>query len=163
MHAGPLRHYGPGMASDYSWSELRRSDIKELGRSLVERRLEECGCRVVPDHDARSGLLVVHGLHSTTEVYVSTQRVGGYAFWTKRRLEPAPHRFAALVLLDDGHAPALYCIPTIDWLEPSPPLTSRDYIGKASEPEYGIEINTAALPALNRYAWTAATERRLCR
>ncbi|WP_156028312.1 hypothetical protein [Candidatus Solirubrobacter pratensis] len=90
------------------------------------------------------------------EVFVSTQRVGGYAFWTKRRLQPAGHRFVALVLLAEEPEPRLYLVPSDEWLDASPPLTDRDYEGKASEPEYGIEIGRSSLTSLRRYAWTEA-------
>jgi hypothetical protein len=41
------------------------------------------------------------------ELFISTQRVGGYAFWTKRRFQPARDRFAAIVLLADAEDPGL--------------------------------------------------------
>jgi len=45
-------------------------------------------------------------------------------------------------------------IPSLDWLDPSPPLKSPDYQGLKSHPEYGIRIGPASLDALRRYAWT---------
>ena len=87
------------------------------------------------------------------EVFVSTQRVGGYVFWTKRRLQPARERFAAIVLLTDGEDPRLYLVPTTEWLHASPPFTDRDNIGKRSEPEFGISLARSSLPALERFSW----------
>ncbi len=89
--------------------------------------------------------------------------MGGYAFWTKRRLQPATDRYAVLVLLSEGEPPTLYCIPTLDWLTPSHALTDRDYAGQASEPEWGVEVNGAALGGLGRYAWTSKTDELLSR
>ena len=74
------------------------------------------------------------------EVFVSTQRLGGYVFWTKRRLQPATNRFAAIVLLADAEDPNVYLVPSTEWLRASPPLTDRDNVGKQSEPEYGISL-----------------------
>lgn len=88
------------------------------------------------------------------EVFVSTQRVGGYAFWTKRRLQPARDRFAAVVLIDDRIEPELYLVPSVEWDTASPPLTDRDYVGQASEPEFGIELGDSSLSSLRRYAWS---------
>jgi len=84
-------------------------------------------------------------------------------FWTKRRMQPASDRHAVLVLLLDGDEPALYCIPTLEWLTPTHPLTDRDYVGRQSEPEWGVEISGAALGALGRYAWTSKTDDLLAR
>jgi len=50
-----------------------------------------------------------------------TQRVGGYVFWTKRRLQPASTRFVAIVLLDDAEDPNLYLVPSTEWRNASPP------------------------------------------
>jgi hypothetical protein len=90
-------------------------------------------------------------------VFVSTQRMGGYVFWTKRRFQPASDRFAAIVLLADGDAPDVYLLPSTEWRHASPPLTNRDNVGKKSEPEFGISLAHSSLPALERYAWDEAT------
>lgn len=49
------------------------------------------------------------------EVFVSTQRVGGYVLWTKRRFQPASNRFAAIVLLADAGDPYVYLVPSTEW------------------------------------------------
>jgi hypothetical protein len=78
----------------------------------------------------------------------------------KRRLQPAVTRFAAIALVDDAAKPALYVVPSVDWLHASPPLTDRDYVGKASKPEYGIVLGRSALHALDRYRWSDAAARK---
>ncbi len=49
-------------------------------------------------------------------MFVSTQRVGDYAMWIKRRLLP-PQRFAALILLDGPQDPRLFLLATTDWCQ----------------------------------------------
>jgi len=93
------------------------------------------------------------------ELFVSTQRVGGYAFWTQRRLPLASNRFAAVVLLADGDDPSVYVVPSTDWRDASPPLKNRPNIGKKSEPEFGISLARSSLPALARYSWDEASTR----
>ena len=95
----------------------------------------------------------------SVEVFVSTQRVGGYVFWTKRRLQPADNRFAAIVLLADAEVPAVYLVPSTEWRSASPPFTDRDNVGKQSEPEYGISLARSSLPALERYGWDETSAR----
>jgi hypothetical protein len=87
------------------------------------------------------------------EVFVSTQRLGGYVFWTKRRFQPASDRAAAIVLLADAEDPQLYLVPSTEWRSASPPLKDRPNVGKKSEPEYGISLARASLPSLARYEW----------
>jgi hypothetical protein len=86
-------------------------------------------------------------------VFVSTQRVGGYVFWTKRRFQPASSRLAAIVLLADAEDQDVYLVPSTEWRNASPPLTDRPNVGKRSEPEYGISLARSSLPALQQYAW----------
>ena len=93
------------------------------------------------------------------EVFVSTQRLGGYVFWTKRRFQPASDRAAAIVLLADAEDPQLYLVPSTEWRSASPPLKDRPNVGKKSEPEYGISLARASLPALARYEWDQSPQR----
>lgn len=136
------------------WSELNRSERIALGKTIVTERLQGLGCTVqAPSSliDGKLGLKTPSG--RAIEVFVSTQRVGGYVFWTKRRLAPAGTRFAAIVLLAGAENPDLYLVPSTEWLHASPPFTDRDNVGKRSEPEFGISLARSSLPALERYLW----------
>jgi hypothetical protein len=136
------------------WSQLSRGDLIALGRTIVTERLENLGCIVKPPSSRTAGKLEVETPSGRSlEVFVSTQRVGGYVFWTKRRFEPASDRFAAIVLLAEADQPDVYLVPSTEWRSASPPLTDRPNIGKKSEAEYGISLARSSLPALQRYAW----------
>lgn len=142
------------------WSELGRSERIALGKAIVTERLESLGCTVKAPTSLIDGKLDVQTPSGRSiEVFVSTQRVGGYVFWTKRRLEPSRDRFAAIVLLTDGEDPHLYLVPTIAWRHASPPFTDRDNIGKRSEPEYGVSLAHSSLPVLERYLWNDASDK----
>jgi hypothetical protein len=144
--------------TDDRWSELSRQDLVALGRTIVTERLENLGCKVTPPSSRIGGKLDVETPSGRAlEVFVSTQRVGGYVFWTKRRFTPASTRFAAIVLLADAEDPDVYLVPSTEWRKASPPLTDRPNVGKRSEPEYGISIARSSLPALQRYAWNEAS------
>jgi len=144
--------------TDDRWSELSRQELVALGRTIVTERLENLGCKVTPPSSRVGGKLDVETPSGRAlEVFVSTQRVGGYVFWTKRRFTPASNRFAAIVLLADAEDPEVYLVPSTEWRKASPPLTDRPNVGKRSEPEYGISIARSSLPALQRYAWNEAS------
>ena len=135
-------------------THLGRSEMTALGRSLVTTRLTSIGCSVEPARSRVDGRLhATTPSHRSLEVFVSTQRLGGYTFWTKRRLQPAPERVAAIVLLSEAPTPALYAVPSTEWLHAAPPLTDRDNVGKKSEPEFGISLARSWLPTLERYRW----------
>jgi hypothetical protein len=133
---------------------VSRGDLVALGKRLVTERLASIGCSVTPPANSREGKLLVQTPSGRSlEVFVSTQRVGGYVFWTKRRLELASDRFAAIVLVDDGGPLPLYVVPTTEWRHAERPLVDRDNVGKHSEPEFGISLARSSLPALQRYKW----------
>jgi hypothetical protein len=141
-------------------SQLGRSERIALGKAIVTERLEVLGCTVRPPSSLSDGKLDVQTPSGRSiEVFVSTQRVGGYVFWTKRRLQPASSRFAAIVLLIDGEDPDLYLVPTAAWRSAAPPFTDRDNIGRRSEPEYGISLARSSLSALEGYRWDERSEK----
>jgi hypothetical protein len=142
------------------WSQLSRPELIALGRTIVTERLESLGCTVRAPSSRIGGKLDVRTPSGRSiEVFVSTQRVGGYVFWTKRRFQPATNRFAAIVLLGDAEDPDLYLVPSTEWRSASPPLKDRDNIGKQSEPEYGISVARSSLPALQHYVWDESSGR----
>jgi hypothetical protein len=139
---------------DDRWSRLSRSELIALGKRIVRERLESAGCTVEAPTSLIDGRLRGRTPSGrAVEVFVSTQRVGGYVFWTKRRLQPADDRFTAIVLLADADEPDVYLVPSTEWRSASPPLTDRDNVGKRSEPEFGISLARSSLPALERYRW----------
>ena len=146
------------------WSELSRSELIALGRKVVTERLESLGCMVTPPSSLTGGHLDVQTPSGQSiEVFVSTQRSGGYVFWTQRRFQPASNRAAAVVLLADADDPHLYLVPSTEWLDAKPPLKDRPNVGKKSEPEYGISVARASLPALARYEWDDSAARKYFR
>jgi hypothetical protein len=146
-----------GAETDDRWSELSRSELIALGRKIVTERLERLGCTVTAPSSLTGGHLDVRTPSGQSiEVFVSTQRLGGYVFWAQRRFQPASNRAAAVVLLADADDPSLYLVPSTEWLDAKPPLKDRPNVGKKSEPEYGISVARTSLPALERYAWEAS-------
>jgi hypothetical protein len=140
--------------TDDRWSHLGRSELIAFGKTVVRERLESIGCTVnMPSSLTGGPLNVTTPSGRFIEVFVSTQRVGGYVFWTKRRFQPADHRLAAIVLLTDAEDPCVYVVPSTEWRRASPPLKDRDNVGKKSEPEFGVSVARSSLPALERYRW----------
>ena len=153
MSATPKRRATGGR----TWAELSSSALAE---TIVTERLESLGCSVErPRSLIDSKLDVRTPSDRSIEVFVSTQRLGGYVFWTKRRFQPASSRFAAIVLLADADDPHVYLVPSTEWLDASPPFTNRDNVGKKSEPEFGVSLARSSLPALERYGWDDRTAR----
>lgn len=130
-----------------------RSALVALGVELVTKRLESVGCAI--EAPARRGgtFEVRTPSDRTLRMYISTQHLGGYVFWPKRRFAPSADLLAAIVLIGGLAEPDVYLIPSSTWLDAKPPFTDRDNIGKRSEPEYGASVARSALPALEPFLW----------
>ncbi|WP_219587809.1 hypothetical protein, partial [Vibrio parahaemolyticus] len=57
----------------------------------------------------------------------------------------------ALAVLKEGIAPKLYLIPSTVWNEPNSLFVSRDYEGRQSKPEWGLNLSGRTLPMLEDY------------
>jgi hypothetical protein len=133
---------------------MTRGELTRLGRTIVTDQLTGAGCTVAPPAGRAPGKLeVTTPSGRSIEVFVSTQRVGGYAFWTKQRFPISPDRYAAIVLVGDSADPDVYLVPSTEWRKAEPPLKDRPNIGKRSDPEYGVSLARSSLPALERYRW----------
>lgn len=68
-----------------------------------------------------------------------------------RGVDLLPWTVLALVVYGDSleEQPLVYFVPAISWRSPRPPMTSYDYVGGKSAPEYGLNV---------RKAWRAELE-----
>jgi hypothetical protein len=116
-------------------SSSAEAELIALGKTIVTKRLESLGCTVEAPSSRIGGKLDVRTPSGRSiEVLVSTQRLGGYVFWTKRRLQPASNRFAAIVLLADAVEPDVYLVPNIAWRNASPPSRTVTTSASAASP-----------------------------
>ncbi len=59
----------------------------------------------------------------------------------------------ALAILDEGTEPKLFLIPSEDWKHPNRLLVSRDYEGKKSKPEWGLNLSCKNMDLLEQYSF----------
>ena len=62
----------------------------------------------------------------------------------------------AVVLFREGSPGDVYVIPSIQWHTPDGALKDRDYEGKKSAPEWGLELSAKQIPTLSEYAFRNA-------
>jgi hypothetical protein len=92
--------------------------------------------------------IVRHELGRFYEVQVKTVRGLNYVFMQKDKFPLRPNRLAAVVILMEDQPPDLYLIPAPAWESPNALLVSRDYEGKQSKPEWGLNLSVKNLPLL---------------
>ncbi len=90
------------------------------------------------------------------DVQVKSSRNLNYIFFPKDKFDLRDNLLAAVVLFLDGEAPQLYLIPSIAWSEQDALLMSRDYEGKKSRPEWGLNLSQKNLPLLASFSFDIA-------
>ena len=93
------------------------------------------------------------------EVQVKSVRGYNYVFVPTAKFPIAPHRLLATVLFHQGRAPEFYLIPLRAWEETNALFVSRDYEGKKSEPEGGLNLSAKNAGLLEAYASSTSSVR----
>ncbi|GAA4247050.1 DUF4365 domain-containing protein [Azospirillum formosense] len=138
----------------HAWSRLNHLQIGRFAEHYVAMEFALYGAEVyTPLVDDRGIDLVIRLNGSFLEVQVKALRwpSSTYIFFRKDVFPLSPTRYAAVVLLEELQEPALYLIPALAWREPHGPFKSRDYVGRASLPEWGLDITKRARPALDAF------------
>ena len=87
------------------------------------------------------------------DVQVKSVRDLTYIFFPKEKFTLRKNLLAAIVLFTDGESPALYLVPSKVWLNPNALFVSRDYEGKKSKPEWGVNLSQRNLSLLNPFVF----------
>src|SRR4051794_36762747 len=123
----------------------------ERGRVAARRALEGARFSVTQDEPRRNRLTAL-GDEGARTVWVATRKGFRYPFWPKTDWQPDENVYVCLVRLPDpAGPPEVYMIPTAVWMSPDAVFVSRDYVDRASPPEWGINLSANNLPALEPY------------
>jgi hypothetical protein len=87
------------------------------------------------------------------EIQVKSLRGLGYAFAQKDKFKIRESLYMSFVMLKEGEAPILYLIPSTAWLDPNELFVSRNYEGKKSKPEWGLNISQRNMPLLEKFTF----------
>lgn len=76
-------------------------------------------------------------------IQVKSVHPGSYIYMKKATFPLKPWVTVGVVVFDQDHEaePSLFLIPATHWCTPAPPLVERDYVGKKSPPEFGLNVN----------------------
>jgi hypothetical protein len=75
------------------------------------------------------------------DVQVKSVYKSEYIFLVKSNFVLRANLLLAVVMFRDGQEPTLLLIPSTAWLAPNQCLVSRDYVGKKSAPEWGLQLS----------------------
>lgn len=140
-------------AAPVDWSSLKTSQLGRYAEYVVRMELARLGCDVyVPEVDDKAIDLVVRltpGRYA--EVQVKGVRSFSYVYMRKNVFPLDVSRHLALVRFTDNRWPDVHLIPATVWLTPDVVFSSRDYVGKKSAPEWGLNLSAKALPLLEPF------------
>jgi len=135
------------------WSRLTSLQVGRYAEYFVKMDFTRYGFEVytseVDEHCI--DFVVRRGAGTFYEVQVKSTRSYYYLYIPKSKLPMAPNRLLALVSLRDGAEPQLFLIPLEKWKTPDALLASRDYVGKKSKPEWGLNLSARNQKLLDKY------------
>lgn len=88
---------------------------------------------------------------SACSARVKSVRAGKYVFMRKRVFSPRANLFLVLAIFVDGEFPELFLVPSTVWLSPNALFVSKDYEGKKSAPEWGVQLSKKNRPLLEPF------------
>ena len=138
----------------YNWNRLSHLQIGRYAEYFVKMEFTLFGFEVyTAEVDDRGVDFIIRKDDRYYDVQVKSARGFKYIFFPKDKFSPRDNLLAAIVLFFDGEPPQLYLIPSKEWLKPNALLVSRDYEGKKSKPEWGLNLSKKNLPLLSRFAF----------
>jgi hypothetical protein len=139
----------------YEWSGLNTLQIGKYAEYYVKMEFTQHGFDVYSSEvDDRGIDFVVRKEPSAYyDVQVKSVRESGYVYFTKSNFILRKNLFAAIVIFIESQPPRIYLIPSEAWKKPNDLLRDRKYIGKQSEPEWGLNISKKNMPLLSRFAF----------
>ncbi len=141
--------------TNYDWGRLSSIQIGRYAEYYVKMEFASYGFEVytseVDDHGI--DFVTKKGNSPYYEIQVKSVRGLNYIFFQKDKFEHIEILYAAILLFNQDKPPEFYLIPSTAWQKPNALLVTRDYIGKKSKPEWGINLTIKNLELLKVYSF----------
>jgi len=139
----------------YEWSCLNKLQIGKYAEYFVKMEFTQHGFDVYSSEVDDRGIdfVVRKEPVSYYDVQVKSVRDRGYIFFPKCNFILRKNLFAAIVIFLESQPPQIYLIPSEAWKKPDALLRDREYVGKKSEPEWGVNISKKNMLLLSKYAF----------
>jgi len=145
----------------YNWKNLNSQQIGTFAEYFVKMELTMHGFQVYTTEVDDRGIDFVTRYETQPFVSVQVKSIlrANYVFLRKDKFALSKDMILALVLFQEGSEPGLYFIPSSVWKSPNALFVSRDYIGKKSAPEWGLNISQKNMPLLEQYSFDRMMEK----
>lgn len=141
----------------YDWSRLNHLQVGRFAEYFVKMEFTLYGFDIYTSEVDDRGIdcVIRKDCDRYYDIQVKSARGFNYIFFQKAKFNLRPNLFAAIVILQPLHSPELYLIPSEAWQSPNGLLVNRDYEGKKSKPEWGLQLNQKNLPLMAPYKFDA--------
>jgi len=138
----------------YQWSKLNNLQLGRYAEYMAKMEFTAYGFDVytLEVDDKGIDFVIRRSVNLYYEVQVKSCRNLAYIFFPKDKFVLSPNLFAAVVLFEDNKLPDLYIIPSLVWQKPTGLFVSRDYEGKKSKPEWGLNLSQKNRSELEPFA-----------
>lgn len=137
----------------FDWARLNHMQVGRYAEYFVKMELALYGFEIYTTEvdDRCIDFVARRGDGAFYEVQVKSVRGFNYVFVPKENFGIAAHRLLALVILHQEEPPKLYLVPMTAWSRPTKLFVSRDYEGKKSKPEWGLNLSAVNQPELEKF------------
>lgn len=127
----------------YDWSQISPLHLGQYAEYFVKMELTLYGLDIYTSEVDDRGIDFIARTEFSRyyDFQVKSIRASNYIFFQKEKFKLRDNLIAAIVIFNEKKIPDLYLIPAIFWKTPNELLVSRDYEGKRSKPEWGINIS----------------------
>jgi hypothetical protein len=141
----------------YQWQHLNRQQVGAFSEYFVQMELTMHGFQVYTSEVDDRGIDFVTRYENGPflSVQVKSIRKSGYVFVRKEHFSLSPELVLALAILNDCQEPELFLIPSLAWKYPDTLLVDRNYEGKKSAPEWGLNLSLRNMALLNKYSFSS--------
>lgn len=143
-------------------ADLNTFQLGKYAKNFVSETLSEHGFAIIPPKglDKSVDFIARAGNGRCYDIKVRSVRDYNYIFFTKDKYQPRLDFFAAIVLFLPNTKPRLCLIPFIEWYIKlnNPLFADRNYSGKKSKPEWGLNVTRKNMEYLQEYEFTSVIE-----
>jgi hypothetical protein len=137
----------------YTWNHLNSLQLGRYAEYFVKMELTLHGLEIYSSEVDDRGIdfIAKTSLSRYYDFQVKSVRKFNYIFFQKEKFTLRDNLIAAVVIFIEQEEPNLFLIPSIFWKTPNELLVSRDYEGKKSKPEWGINLSRKNYKLLEQF------------
>lgn len=137
-----------------NWKKLNHFQIGKFGEYFTKMEFTKEGFDVYTTEIDDKGIdfVVRKNEKEYFDIQVKSVRNNNYIFVRKDIFKPRKNLLLCVVLFQQGEDPVLLLMPSLDWVELKHKfLLERNYEGKCSSPEWGINITKSNLDEIKSH------------